>query len=116
MKSDTHSTFGAGARNCRFTRSAGQGVVGLETVVRLSLPRTTPRSPMPRISRSTVHRAADVAYPARAQADLGRDLTLAHPGLAQPNHLPPAFLLRRRQLAHVHMPHAAHLARSYLRS
>jgi hypothetical protein len=41
----------------------------------------------------------------------------AHAGLAQADHLSPAFLLRCcRQLAHVHMLHAAHLGRSYLPS
>ena len=63
VKSETHSTFGTGARNCRFTRSAGHGVAGFETVVLVSRPRTTPRSPMSRISRSTVQRAT--AMPSR---------------------------------------------------
>ena len=60
VKSTTHSRSGAGVAKSRFTRSAGLGWDGSETVVRgfFHPPRRTPRSPSSRISRSTVHRAA----------------------------------------------------------
>ena len=63
MKSLTQSRFGAGALNSRFTLSNGHGSALSGTVVRTRLPRTTPRSPMARISRSTVQRAT--ATPSR---------------------------------------------------
>ena len=63
MKSLTQSMFGAGAWNWRFTRSSGHGAAGSWIVVFTVLPRTAPRSPMARISRSTVHRAT--ANPSR---------------------------------------------------
>jgi len=52
--------FGRGARNCRFTRSAGHGAPLSGTVVLVSFPRTTPRKPICRISRVTVQRATGV--------------------------------------------------------
>ena len=57
VKSDTHSAFGHGARNRRFTRSAGHGAPLSGTVVLVSLPRTTPRRAIRRIRRATVQRA-----------------------------------------------------------
>ena len=57
MKSDTQSSFGRGASNCRFTWSSGQGAAVSLTVVLTGLPRTTPCKPMRRISRATVQRA-----------------------------------------------------------
>ena len=60
---------------------------------------------------------ADVEHPGRAQPDLRRDRVVSLAGSAQPDHLPPAFLLRRRrQLAHVHVLHARDLGRSCLHS
>ena len=53
MKSDTHNTLGAGARNCRFTRSSGHGTERSLCVVFTVLPRTAPASPMRFISRAT---------------------------------------------------------------
>lgn len=43
-----------GARDRRPTRSAGHGAAPADAVVRVPLPRATPRSPMPRVRRSTV--------------------------------------------------------------
>ena len=63
MKSLTHSLFGAGALNCRFTLSLGHGAAGSWVVVLTALPRTAARSPMARIGRSTVQRAT--ANPSR---------------------------------------------------
>ena len=63
VKSLTHSRFGEGAWNWRLTRSSGQGAAGFWTVVFTVLPRTAPRSPIARISLSTVHRAT--ATPSR---------------------------------------------------
>lgn len=57
VKSDTHSMFDAGARNCRFTRSSGHGEALSLTVVRTSLSRITPARPIARIRRATVQRA-----------------------------------------------------------
>jgi hypothetical protein len=57
VKSETHSWFGLSALNCRFTLSNGHGALGSLTVVRTTLPRTTPRRPKRRINRSTVQRA-----------------------------------------------------------
>ena len=62
MKSDTHSAFGRGAWNCRFTLSRGQGALRSLSVVLAGLPRTAPRSPISRISRSTVSGAARPCY------------------------------------------------------
>jgi len=60
---------------------------------------------------------ADIEHPGRAQPRLRRDRIVGLACLAQADHLPPAFLLRRRrQLAHVHVLHAAHLGRPYLPS
>lgn len=63
VKSDTHSMSGAGARNCRLTKSSGHGATLSLTVVRTDLPRMTPYRPISRISRSTVQRAT--AKPSR---------------------------------------------------
>ena len=55
---------------------------------------------------------ADVDHPGPAQPDLLGDRPVGQAALPQPDHLPPALLLgRRRQLAHVHVPHHAELAR-----
>src|SRR5215218_10903796 len=60
---------------------------------------------------------ADVEHPGRAQPHLRPDRVVSLAGSAQPDHLPPAFLLRRRrQLAHVHVLHARDLGRPYLPS
>src|SRR3712207_878522 len=60
---------------------------------------------------------ADVEHPGRAQPHLRRDRAVSLAGPPQPDHLPAAFLLRRRrQLAHVHVLHARDLGRPYLPS
>ena len=47
----------------------------------------------------------DVDHPGPAQPHLLGDRPTGQAALAQPDHLPPALLLRRgRQLANVHMP------------
>ena len=52
----------------------------------------------------------DVEHPGPRQPDLGRGRIMGQPGLAQPDHLPPAlFPGGGRQLAHVYLFHAAHL-------
>jgi hypothetical protein len=64
VKSATHSAFGRGTRNWRFTLSRGQGVVGLpRVVVFTAVPRIAPDSPICRISRAVVQRAT--AIPSR---------------------------------------------------
>src|ERR1700712_1181481 len=45
MKSESHKAFGAGARNCRFTRSRGDGVDLSLCVVFTVLARTVPANP-----------------------------------------------------------------------
>ncbi|MET3528549.1 hypothetical protein ABID41_003691 [Phenylobacterium koreense] len=59
MKSDSHSRFGAGAWNWRFTWSSGQGAALSLIVVRTGLPRITPCKPNSRISRSTAQRVTE---------------------------------------------------------
>jgi hypothetical protein len=59
----------------------------------------------------------DIEHPGPAQAHLPGDGGVGHAGLAEPDDLPPALLLRRRgQLAHVHVPHAADLGHHGLSS
>ncbi|MNJ56772.1 hypothetical protein D3C77_523350 [compost metagenome] len=58
MKSATQSWLGRSAVNCRFTKSLGLGLAGSDCVVFTVLPRVTPRSPISRISRSSVQRTA----------------------------------------------------------
>ena len=70
MKSETHSTFGRGALNCRLTRSSGHGAAALLTVVRTLLPRTTPCRPIVRISRATVQRATAIPSRPKLPPDL----------------------------------------------
>src|SRR5947209_19732665 len=53
----THSAFGRGALNCRFTWSSGHGAALSLIVVLTGLPRTTPCKPIVRIRRPTVQRA-----------------------------------------------------------
>jgi hypothetical protein len=57
VKSATISRFGAGARNCRLTRSGARSAVGSATVVRTLATRRTPSQPLIFISRSIVQRA-----------------------------------------------------------
>src|SRR3712207_6503868 len=58
-----------------------------------AMPRTGPARTALQPGRTPLSVAlADVEYPGRAQADLRRDRTIGQPGLAQPDHLPPAFL------------------------
>ena len=58
--------FGAGALNTRSTRSAGRGASSEAIVVRLTLPRTAPASPSPRMRRPTWSRPTSV--PSRRRA------------------------------------------------
>jgi len=62
-KSATHKAFGFAARNCRFTRSSGEGAARSLTVVFTALPRIAPANPICRISRAVVQRAT--ATPSR---------------------------------------------------
>ncbi len=57
LKLLTHSRFGAGAWNCRFTLSNGQGTALSGTVVFTGLPRMAPAIPRDLIRRATVQRA-----------------------------------------------------------
>ena len=51
------SLFGAGAQNCRLTRSSGHGADRSLIAVRTGLPRITPARAIARISRAIVQRA-----------------------------------------------------------
>jgi hypothetical protein len=57
VKSDTQSSLGRLALNCRLTRSRGQDAAVSGVVVRTRLPQRAPAIPRLPISRSTVHRA-----------------------------------------------------------
>ena len=57
MKSATHSAFGLGAWNWRFTLSSGLGAERSLTVVLAACREPRPVRPMRRINRATVHRA-----------------------------------------------------------
>ena len=61
MKSDGQSMFGAGAWNCRFTRSSGHGAALLQIVVHMGLPQIC--KPRSRIRHAIVQRA--MAKPSR---------------------------------------------------
>ena len=84
MKSATHSAFGRGTRNWRFTLSRGQGAAGLPIVVFIALSRIAPDSPICRISRAVVQRAT--AIPSLT------DLLLQYPNIGRrtkrPGHSP----------------------------
>ena len=66
-RSATHSRSGASGEKLRSTRSAGLAARGSLIVVRLTLPRTAPRSSSSPISRSTVHRAIGGASAGRSR-------------------------------------------------
>ncbi|MBB3948601.1 hypothetical protein GGQ73_004591 [Rhizobium skierniewicense] len=58
--------FGAGAKNCRFTRSSGHGAALSLIVVLIGLPRMMPCKPIALISRATVQR--EMSKPSRCNS------------------------------------------------
>ena len=72
--------FGAGAWNCRLTRSNGQAAALSGVVVLTTLPRTTPSSPRHAISGRRL--AADLeAFAVELQPDLLRTVDVEVPGV-----------------------------------